>query len=66
MFLPLAAQMVPTEEFMFQNVAYKVNVYKTGIPPMYHKKVKYVTFDFFYVEKFGINGENLPEFRWLD
>ena len=30
------------------------------------KKEKYVTFDFLYIEKFAMNGENLPEFRWLD
>ena len=38
--------MAQTEEFMFQNVAYRPTVYKTGVPPMNHKKEKYVTFDF--------------------
>ena len=29
-FLPIAAKMAQTEEFMFQNVAYRPTVYKTG------------------------------------
>jgi hypothetical protein len=29
--LPWAVQTAPTEEYMFQNVAYRPNVYKTGV-----------------------------------
>ena len=31
--LPWAAQIAQTEEFMFQNVAYRPSAYKTGVLP---------------------------------
>jgi len=34
---PIAAQTAQTEEFMFQNVAYRPTVYRTGDATMYRK-----------------------------
>ena len=33
-FIPWAAQTAQTEEFMFQNVAYRPAVYRTGVLPI--------------------------------
>ena len=32
LFSPIAAQTAQTEEFIFQNVAYRATVYRTGVP----------------------------------
>ena len=44
--LPRTAQTVQTEEFMFQNVAYRPTVYKTGDSADYEKRQ--LKFDIFY------------------